>query len=132
MHMCTVEPHLLNIFNNRIYYIVNTSNYWTLFALPIVRKHYLNIPYFFDQMPWLLFILLFVLWSYMYYSRAATIQGWHLLLQKACRYQQQLDKVGTSETVMVARHCTVSSGQSLSVLLSALEMTRATQIALAW
>ena len=85
IHMCTVEPRLLNIFNSRIYYIVNTSNYWTLFALPIVRKHYLNIPYFFDQMPR---ILLFVLWSY--YSRAATVQGWHLLLQKACRYQDDL------------------------------------------
>ena len=40
MHMCTVEPHLLNIFNSRIYNIVNTSNYWTLFALQIVCKHY--------------------------------------------------------------------------------------------
>ena len=64
----------------------------------------LLILYFFDQTPQILFILLFVLWSY--YSRAATIQGWwHLLLQKAHRYQQRLDKVGTSETVMVARRC---------------------------
>ena len=36
---------------------------------------------------------------------AATIRGWRLLLWKARRHQLWLDKVGMSETVMVARHC---------------------------
>ena len=34
-----------------------------------------------------------------------TIWGWRLVLQKARRHQQQLEKVCTSETVMVARCC---------------------------
>ena len=36
----------------------------------------LCILYFFDQTPWLLFILWYV-WCY-YYSRALSIRGWHL------------------------------------------------------
>ena len=40
-----------------------------------------------------------------YYLRVATIQGQHLFLWKARRHQRQLDKIHTSETVMVARRC---------------------------
>ena len=62
-----------------------------------------RIPYFFNQTPRLLFILLLVLCSY--YLRTATIQGWCLFLWKAQRHQRQLDKVCTSETVTVTRCC---------------------------
>ena len=59
------------------------------------------------------------------YSRAATIWGWWLFLWKARRHQQWLDKVHTSETVTDARHYWYSA-RSLSILLSAVGMTRPT------
>ena len=53
-----------------------------------------HILYFFDQTPWLLFISRLILCGY--YSRAAFI---------SLESQERLDKVCTSETVTVARHC---------------------------
>ena len=65
---------------------------------------------------------------------AATIRGRHLFLWKAWRHQLWLDKVGTSETMTVARHC-----QQYAQLLSQsccqpVGMTRTTQtvLALVW
>ena len=85
-------------------------------VLPLYKEHIHNnsviafnyvlsilLLYFFDQTPQLLFFHCSFLCGY--YSRAATIQGWRLLLWKARRHQQQLDKVRTSETVTIARCC---------------------------
>ena len=84
-----------------------------------VSANNFEIPYFFNQMPRLLFISLLVLCGY--YSRVATIQGQHLFLWKARRHQRRLDKI-----IQVRRWRlldAVSSTRSLSVLLSAVGTT---------
>ena len=88
-----------------------------------------RIPYFFNQTPQLLFILLLVLYGY--YLRTATIRGWRLFLWKAQR-QRQLDKVWRVRRWRLLD--AVSSMHSLSALLSAVETThtRQTVLALAW
>ena len=49
--------------------------------------------------------IIFQSYAYCLFHCTATIQGWRLFLQKAWRHQLWLDKVGTSEMVMVARRC---------------------------
>ena len=62
-----------------------------------------HMPYFFDQMPWLLYLFRCSFFCG-YYWTTVTIRGWCLFFRKAQRHQQRLDKVHTSETVMVASH----------------------------
>ena len=95
-----------------------------------------EIPYFFDQMPRLLCILLLVLCSY--YSRVATIRGWLLFKGSIYFFGKPGDiNDGWIRCIQVRRWRlldTVSSMHSLSVLLSAVGTTHTTQtvLPLAW
>ena len=93
---CIYPSYLsLHHFNrSSLHHFITPSLHLTIHQIPVKQVY---IPYFFEQTPRLLFILLLILCSY--YSRAAFIS------LETLRRQRWLGKVRMSEMVTVARGC---------------------------